>query len=367
MPPGAHRLPAHGHVDRLRPHARDVPRQEGEPEMITLALALLLATEPTEKIRPVAPQEEAFDPATVNKWIISLSEDPTQESTVGELHAYLKKHGKLALVYLKFEESFERRPKNAKLHYLLGQLHLRDGNRQGALKWLQSAAQADPDYAYTYLAQAEIYEEQKDEKGLLGALEGVIQSSKEKPAVVGAVRKLATYYAQRQEHGRAAAFWATLAEKYPDDPALLVEAIRGMVDAGQVPRAADSLRAALAANIHTASDRARFFLELASLERRAGRTGDASRSLAEAAKAALDDPALARKVDESILAVHRDDDRLGELSEKYENDLALNRSNPVYVWRLARLRMVQGRHAQAREILTAGIRSEERRVGRAWT
>ena len=60
-------------------------------------------------------QEEAFEAAKVNKWIVSLSEDPTQEKEVGELHVYLKKHGKLGLVILKFEESFDRRPKDAKI------------------------------------------------------------------------------------------------------------------------------------------------------------------------------------------------------------------------------------------------------------
>ena len=95
-------------------------------------------------------------------------------SEVGELHAYLKKHGKLGLVILKFEESFDRRPKDAKIRYLLGRLQARDGNRTAALKCFQSAAQADPDYAFTYLAMAELFEEQNDEKGLVGALEGVI-------------------------------------------------------------------------------------------------------------------------------------------------------------------------------------------------
>ena len=50
--------------------------------------------------------QEEFDHAKVNRWIIALSEDPTQEAVVGELHGYLKKHDKLALVYAKFEESF---------------------------------------------------------------------------------------------------------------------------------------------------------------------------------------------------------------------------------------------------------------------
>ena len=107
-----------------------------------LTLVLILATEPTGF---VAGQDEAFEPAKVNKWIVALSEDPTQDNDVGELHAYLKKHGKLGLVVLKFEESFDRRPKDAKIRYLLGRLHLRDGNRAAALKCFQSAAQADPE------------------------------------------------------------------------------------------------------------------------------------------------------------------------------------------------------------------------------
>src|SRR5262249_42203180 len=162
---------------------------EVEPEM-TRVMALVLIAAPW-----AAAQEEAFDPATVNKWIVALSEDPTQDKQVEELHAYLKKHGKLGLVVLKFEESFDRRPKDAKIRYLLGRLHLREGNRTAALKCFQSAAQADPDYAFTYLAQAEIFEEQGDEKGLVGALEGVLQSSREKSAVVGAVRRLAAHCA----------------------------------------------------------------------------------------------------------------------------------------------------------------------------
>ena len=87
--------------------------------------------------------QEEFDPARVNRWIVSLSGDPTQEAQVGELHAYLKKHNRLALIYSKFEESFDRRPRDAKLRYLLGRLLLRDGNRAGALKWLAAAAQAE--------------------------------------------------------------------------------------------------------------------------------------------------------------------------------------------------------------------------------
>lgn len=303
----------------------------------------------------VVAQEEAFEAAKVNKWIVTLSEDPTKDAEVGELHAYLKKFNKLTLVYSKFEESFERRPKDAKLRFLLAKLHLRDGNRTAALKWLQAATLADPEYAYTYLAQAEIYEVQEDEKGVVGALEGVIQSSKEKTAVVGAVRRLASYYGKRQDGSRAASLWASLGERYPEDAALLGEAIQGIVDAGNLPRAAECLRAALAAATHAPADRARFFLELATLERRTGRLSDATKTLAEAAKAAIDDPVLGRKVDESILAWHREEDRLKDLSEKYERDLSLNRTNAVYIWRLARLRMVQGRLPEAREILTAGI------------
>ncbi|MBI3855165.1 MAG: tetratricopeptide repeat protein, partial [Planctomycetes bacterium] len=305
---------------------------------------------------PAAPgQDEPFDPARVNKWIVSLSEDPSQEAQVGELHAYLKKHGKLALVYSKFEESFERRPSDAKLRYLLGRLYLRDGNRAGALKCYTAAAQADPDYAYTYLAQAELFQEQGDEKNLVVALEGVIQSSKEKPAVAGAVRKLAGYYAKRQDLDRSASLWAALGERFPEDAAILNEALRGIVSAGKLPRAADFLRTILAFKGLAPSERARLFLELASLERRTGRTADASRSLAEASKAAQNDPALARKVDESILAYYRDEDRLKELAEEREKELTLNPASAVHVWRLARVRMAQGSFQMARELLARGL------------
>src|SRR5262245_50709634 len=104
---------------------------------MTRALLLVLA---------VGVAQDEFDPSRVNRLIVALSEDPTQDAQVAELHAILKKHDKLALIYSKFEESFDRRPKDAKLRYLLARLQLKDGNRAGALKWLASAAQADPDY-----------------------------------------------------------------------------------------------------------------------------------------------------------------------------------------------------------------------------
>src|SRR5947208_13438771 len=112
MPQGAHRLRLDGHVDRLRPHPGDLPGQEGGIEMRRVAVLMLLAMAGARALA-----QEEFDPAKVNRWIVSLSEDPSQESEVGELHAYLKKHDKLALVYAKFEESFDRRPKDAKIRY----------------------------------------------------------------------------------------------------------------------------------------------------------------------------------------------------------------------------------------------------------
>jgi outer membrane protein assembly factor BamB/tetratricopeptide (TPR) repeat protein len=299
--------------------------------------------------------QEEFDPSKVNRWILSLSDDPSKDPEIGELHAYLKKHGKLALIYSKFEESFERRPKDAKIRYLLGKLQLRDGNRPGALKCFAAAAQADGDYAYTYLAQAEIFQEQGDEKGLVAALEGVIQSSKEKPAVLSAIRRLAGYYGKKQEHDRAASLWALMGERFPGDAELLDEALKGIVGEGKLPRAVECLRAALAVKGLAASDRARFYLELSALERRTGRTADASRSLASASEAAGDDPVLARKIDECVLTFYREEDRLPELAAQREKDLAARETDAVCVWRVARVRMVQSSLRQARDLLNAGL------------
>jgi outer membrane protein assembly factor BamB/tetratricopeptide (TPR) repeat protein len=299
--------------------------------------------------------QEEFDPSKVNRWILSLSDDPTKETEIAELHAYLKKHGKLALIYSKFEESFERRPKDAKIRFLMGKLHLRDGNRAGALKCFAAAAQADGDYAYTYLAQAELFQEQGDEKGLVAALEGVIQSSKEKPAVVGAIRKLAAYYGKKQELDRAASLWALLGERFPADAELLAEAVKGVEGAGKLPRAVECLRAALGAKGLAASDRARFYLELSALERRTGRTADAGRSLALASEAAGDDPVLARKIDESVLAYHREEERLPELAAQREKELAGHETDAVCIWRLARVRMAQSGFRQARDLLSEGL------------
>ena len=97
-----------------------------------------------------------------------------------------------------------------------------------------TAAQADPDYPYTYLAQAELCQDQGDEKGLVAALEGVIQSSKEKPAVAGAIRRLAAHYGKKQDLERITSLWAVLGERYPDDAELLGEAIQGIVAAGRL-------------------------------------------------------------------------------------------------------------------------------------
>jgi tetratricopeptide (TPR) repeat protein len=314
--------------------------------MIRLPLVVLLG---------LACAQEEFDPVRVNRWIVALSEDPTQEAVVGDLHGYLKKHDKLALVYGKFEESFDRRPKDAKLRYLLGRLFLRDGNRAGALRWFAAAAQADPDYAYTYLAQAELFQEQGDEKSLVVALEGVIQSSKEKPAVTGAIRKLAEHYARGRQLDRAASLWSLMAERYPDDAALLAESVKAVVAAGHLHRAVESLRAALALQKLAPSDRARFYLELATMERRVGRPGDAIQSLTSAVQAAVDDPELARKIDDAVLSFYREEDRLAELASQREKDLGNNTTSAVYIWRVARVRMAQDSLGQARDLLAAGL------------
>ncbi len=301
------------------------------------------------------PLQEEFDPARVNRWIVSLSEDPTQEAVVGELHAYLKKHDKLALVYSKFEESFDRRPKDAKLRYLLGRLHLLDGKRASALKWFAAAAQADPDYPYTYLAQAELYQEQADEKNLVVALEGVIQSSKEKPAVSGAIRKLAEYYGKNRQLDRAASLWAQLGGRFPDDAALLAESVKAMIATGHLHRALETLRAALALQKLGPSDRARFHLDLAMMERKVGRPADAIQSLNAALQSAAADPDLARKIDDAILAFYREEDRLAELASQREKDLAINTTSALYIWRVARVRIVQNSLGPARELLAAGL------------
>jgi outer membrane protein assembly factor BamB/tetratricopeptide (TPR) repeat protein len=301
-------------------------------------------------------QSEEFDAAKVNKLIVSLSEDPSQESKVGELHDYLKKHGKLALIYAKFEESFERRPKDAKLRYLLGRLQLRDGNRAAALKWFQAAAQADPDFPYTYLAQAELCREQGDEKGLVAALEGVIQSCREKPAVAGAVRQLTAFYARKQDLERVASLWAGVTERFADDAELLEEAIRGISATGRLARARECLRAALSRKFLPPADRARLYLELAGLERRTGSPSEAARALAAASEAAGDDAALGRKIDESILAFHREENKLTELAEQRMKELQASPADPVRIWRAAKVFLAQNSPLRAREILMEGLK-----------
>ncbi len=299
--------------------------------------------------------QDEFDPARVNRLIVALSEDPTQEAQVGELHAILKKHDKLPLIYSKCEESFDRRPKDAKLRYLLARLQLKDGNRAGALKWLAAAAQADPDYAYTYLAQAELFQEQGDEKNLVVALEGVIQSSKDKPAVSSAIRKLAEYYGKRQQLDRAASLWSLLGERFPDDAALLAESVKAVVATGSLHRAVEGLRAALAVQKLAPSDQARFYLDLAAMERKTGRPGDAMQSLNSAVLAAAGDFALARRIDDAVLSFYREEDRLPELESQREKDLSNNTTSAVYIWRLARVRMAQNSLGKARDLLAAGL------------
>jgi tetratricopeptide (TPR) repeat protein/outer membrane protein assembly factor BamB len=300
-------------------------------------------------------QSEDFDPAKANRLIIALSEDPSQEAKVGELHDYLKAHGKLALVYSKFEESFERRPKDAKIRYLLGRLQLRDGNRTAALKCFQAAAQADPDYPYTYLSQAELCQEQGDETGVVAALEGVIQSSRDKAAVAGAVRRLTAHYGKKQDSERVASLWAGLGERFPEDAEILGEALRGIVETGRLLRARDCLRAALAGKGLPPVERARFFLELAGLERRTGSPSEGARALSAAAETAGEDAALARKIDDSILAFHKEESRLGELAEQRAKELQQKLSDPVRRWRLARVYLAQGTPSRARELLGDGL------------
>ena len=300
-------------------------------------------------------QSEDFDASKANKLIIALSEDPSQEAKVAELHDYLKAHGKLALVYAKFEESFERRPKDAKLRYLLGRLRLRDGDRAAALKCFQSAAQADPDYPYTYLSQAELCQEQGDEAGVVAALEGVMQSSRDKAAVQGAVRRLAAHYGKKKDLERVASLWARFGERFPDDAEILAEALGGMVAADKVALARECLRAALSRKALSPGDRARFYLELAGLERRSGSPAEAAKALAAASEAAADDPALSRKIDERILAFHRAENRLGELAEQRAQELKLNPADPVRRWRLAGVLLAQGAPSRARELVAEGL------------
>ncbi|HVE39632.1 MAG TPA: PQQ-binding-like beta-propeller repeat protein [Planctomycetota bacterium] len=300
-------------------------------------------------------QSDEFDPSKVNKLIVSLAEDPSQEAKVAELHEYLKAHGKLSLIYSKFEESFERRPKDAKLRYLLGRLHLRDGNRPAALKCFQAAALADPEYPYTYLAQSELCQEQGDETGLVAALEGVMQSSREKAAVAGAVRKLTAYYGKKQDLDRVASLWAGLGERFPDDADILGEALRGMVSAGRLPRARDCLRSVLSQKALPPAERARFFLELSGLERRSGSASEAAKALAAASEAAGDDSALTRQIDESILTFHREENRLGELAAQRAQELQQKLSDPLRRWRLARVYLAQGTPSRARELLVEGL------------
>ena len=284
-----------------------------------------------------ARSQDEFDPRRVNRYILELAEDPSRDKALSALHEYCKKHGKLEALYAKFKASLEARTGDAKLRVLLGRLYLRDGNMDGALETFRSAIRADPDYAYSYVCLAKVYEKLSDEPAAARVLEKVIERSDDAPFVLEAVRKLAAGRRSRGNVTGAANLWKDLFDRFPNDVSVVREAVSGLEECGASSQALTCLQSFLSENEVSPADGATLYLELAPLQRKLGNGPGALDSLWKAAEASRDNPVLARKIDEDILAFYRDEARLDELKDRYEKDLRTRGRNAVRSWRLARV------------------------------